>query len=66
MSAAIDAFKEALAQAEGMLPQFNGVISAPDPIIEAAAPDPLFASNNDYHTASLRLIAAKRLDGAGP
>ena len=28
--AAIDAFKvKALAQAEGMLPQFNGVISAP-------------------------------------
>jgi hypothetical protein len=66
VSAAIDAFKEALAQAEGMLPRFSGVISAPGPIIESIAPDPLFASNNDYHTASLRLIAAKRLDGAVP
>ena len=49
-----------------MLPRFDGVISAPEPIIKAAAPDPLFTSHDDYHTASLRLIAVKRLGGGEP
>jgi hypothetical protein len=46
-----------------MLPRFDGVLRAPEPSIEATAPVPLFTSRDDYHTASLRLIAAKRLDG---
>ena len=66
VSAAVDALKKVQAEAEAMLPRFDRVISAPEPIIEAAAPDPLFTSHDDYHTASLRLIAVKRLGGGGP
>jgi hypothetical protein len=62
VAVAVSALEDAQAKAVAMLPRFDGVIAAPAPIIEAAPPDPLFTWRDDYCAASLRLIAAKRLD----
>ena len=63
VSAAVNALKQAQANALAILPRLHTRIPAPDPVIEAVPPDPLFTSRDAFCTASLRLIAAKRLEG---
>ena len=67
VTAAAEAMKEAQAEALSMLPRFGDKrIACPDPHIVGTAPEPLFSSADDFATASRKLIAAKRLDGAVP
>ncbi len=57
------AIEHAKTTAARMLPRISGEIPPVEPIIEAIAPQPLFTTSDDYPTATLRLIADKRLDG---
>jgi hypothetical protein len=62
---AIEAAKKRLEQAKDeaarLLPPISGEIPPVDPVIEAVAPDPLFSTDADYITATLKLVADKRL-----
>jgi hypothetical protein len=58
--------EQAKEEALAMLPEFGGLISAPEPEITATAPESLFDSGDDYTTATLKLIAHKRRAGAEP
>jgi hypothetical protein len=64
IAAAAEALSEAQNEAARMLPIIGSTrIPAPEPLIEACAPEPLFCTGDDFTTASRKLIAESRLDG---
>jgi hypothetical protein len=64
---AIETFKQALEDARDELPDLEfEELEPPEPQIDAVAPEPLFTTDDDWTTATLKLIAQKRfIDGGG-